>query len=377
MTASHSSTATSAVDASDTIIELRNASVTYDDGDSYVLDDVSIDIERNEIIGIVGESGSGKSMLASALLDAIPDPGLLSGEVSYYPEGGDRVDVLDLDAASLKELRWEEISMVFQGAMSSFNPTMKVGGHFEETLDAHDADRKAGMARARELLEDLYLDPERVLDSYPHELSGGMQQRALIALSLVLEPDVLVMDEPTAALDLLMQRSILVLLEKLQEKYDLTMVFITHDLPLVASLADRLAVMYAFELVEVGPTEEILGHASHPYTRALLNATPNLDAPLEEMEAIEGSSPAPINVPDGCSFRPRCPLADESCRVDAPEDSTVVDDHTVACHHWEDSADEIPLNYAPDGGTPPGVDATGSTPDGGDADGARGGSADE
>ena len=359
MTASHSSTATSAVDASDTIIELRNASVTYDDGDSYVLDDVSIDIERNEIIGIVGESGSGKSMLASALLDAIPDPGLLSGEVSYYPDGGDRVDVLDLDAASLKELRWEEISMVFQGAMSSFNPTMKIGGHFKETLKA------------------LYLDPERVLDSYPHELSGGMQQRALIALSLVLEPDVLVMDEPTAALDLLMQRSILVLLEKLQEKYDLTMVFITHDLPLVASLADRLAVMYAFELVEVGPTEEILGHASHPYTRALLNATPNLDAPLEEMEAIEGSSPAPINVPEGCSFRPRCPLADESCRVDAPEDSTVVDDHTVACHHWEDSADEIPLNYAPDGGTPPGVDATGSTPDGGDADGARGGSADE
>ena len=350
MTASHSRTAQPAVQTNDPVVEIRNASVTYDGGDSFVLDDVSIDIQRNEILGIVGESGSGKSMLASALLDAIPDPGHLSGEVSYYPEDGDRVDVLDLESAALKRLRWEDISMVFQGAMSSFNPTMKIGDHFLETLDAHDAARDAGMARAHELLEDLYLDPERVLSSYPHELSGGMQQRALIALSLVLEPDVLVKDEPTAALDLLMQRSILVLLEKLKEKYDLTMVFITHDLPLVASLADRLAVMYAFELVEIGETADILAHASHPYTRALLNATPNLDAPLEEMEAIEGSSPAPINVPSGCSFEPRCPLADETCTTDPPGHAQVDADHTVACHYWQESVESIPLNYAENGG---------------------------
>src|SRR5699024_7268449 len=144
-----------------------------------------------------------------------------------------------------------------------------------------------------------------VLSSYPHELSGGMQQRALIALSLVLEPNVLVMDEPTASLDLLMQRSILNLLAEIKTKYDLTLVFITHDLPLVAELADRLAVLYAFEFAEIGPTDEILHHAAHPYTRSLLNATPNLAADIEQMHSIAGSSPDPENVPDGCSSHPR------------------------------------------------------------------------
>jgi len=235
--------------------------------------------------------------------------------------------------------------MVFQGAMSSFNPTMKVGEHFVETLKAHDANVEEGMARAHELLEDLYLEPDRILGSYAHELSGGMQQRALIALSLVLEPEMLVMDEPTAALDLLMQRSILRLLEDLQEKYDLTMVFITHDLPLVAALADRMAIMYAFKLVEVGPTRELIEHAAHPYTRKLLNSTPNLDAPLEEMEAIEGDQPAPINVPTGCAFHPRCPLADEQCRSAVPEFFEVAEDHEAACYHWEEAIDQISLNY--------------------------------
>ena len=334
--------------AGDTIVEMRNASVTYDEGESYVLDHVTMDVQRNEVVGVVGESGSGKSMLASAMLDAIPDPGYLSGQITYYPESGEAVDVLDLSKKELRALRWEDISMVFQGAMSSFNPTMRVGGHFEETLRAHDANVEEGMARAHELLEDLYLEPDRVLGSYPHELSGGMQQRALIALSLVLEPEVLVMDEPTAALDLLMQRSILRLLRELKEKYSLTMIFITHDLPLVAALADRMAIMYAFQPVEVGETREIIERAAHPYTRALLNATPNLDAPLEDMEPIEGSQPAPINVPTGCSYHPRCPLADEQCRSSEPDYFDVGTDHQSACYHWENARDRIPLNYADD-----------------------------
>lgn len=277
----------------DPIVEIRDAEVVFDmeRGVSRVLDNANLDLERNEILGVVGESGSGKSMLASALLDAVVDPGILSGEITYHPEGREPINVLELDDQELKQLRWEDISMVFQGAMSSFNPTMSVGAHFEETLSAHHYDIDEGMARAHQLLSDLYLEPERVLESYPHELSGGMKQRALIALSVILEPDVLVMDEPTAALDLLMQRSILSLLEGLKEKYDLTLLFITHDLPLVAELADRMAVMYAFEMVEIGATDEILGNAAHPYTRALLNSTPNLDAPLSEMQAIEGSAP--------------------------------------------------------------------------------------
>jgi oligopeptide/dipeptide ABC transporter ATP-binding protein len=329
----------------DPIIEMRGASVTYDEGESYVLDDVSLDIGRGEIVGIIGESGSGKSMLASSMLDAIPDPGLLTGGIRYNPPDDEPIEILDLDKEGIRELRWEHVSMVFQGAMSSFNPTMKVGEHFVETLKAHDANVEEGMARAHELLEDLYLEPDRILGSYAHELSGGMQQRALIALSLVLEPEMLVMDEPTAALDLLMQRSILRLLEDLQEKYDLTMVFITHDLPLVAALADRMAIMYAFKLVEVGPTRELIEHAAHPYTRKLLNSTPNLDAPLEEMEAIEGDQPAPINVPTGCAFHPRCPLADEQCRSAVPEFFEVAEDHEAACYHWEEAIDQISLNY--------------------------------
>lgn len=329
----------------DPIVRMSNASVTYDGGESYVLDGVSLEIERNEIIGIVGESGSGKSMLASSLLDAVPDPGHLSGEIRYRPDRDTTVDVLELDQSELRSMRWEEISMVFQGAMSSFNPTTTIGEHFLETIEAHDADREAGMERANELLEDLYLDPDRVLNAYPHELSGGMTQRALIALSLVLNPDLLVMDEPTAALDLLMQRSILLLLRELRDKYDLTMVFITHDLPLVAALADRLAVMYAFKLIEIGPTEEIVEQPSHPYTRALLNSTPNLDAPLHKMQPIGGSSPAPINLPSGCAYHPRCPLADDQCRAEVPEYHTVSEGHGAACFNWEEATETISLNY--------------------------------
>lgn len=331
---------------SDVAIRIRDASVTFemDRGTANVLNGVDLDVKRNEILGVVGESGSGKSMLASAMLDAVEEPGELSGEITYYPRDGDPVDILNLSDSELKRLRWEEISMVFQGALSSFNPTMKVRKHFEETLKAHDKDTTAGMERARELLADLYLDPERVLDSYPHELSGGMSQRALIALSLILDPEILVMDEPTAALDLLMQRSILSLLDDLQEKHDLTVIFITHDLPLVAGLADRLCVLYAFEIAELGAADDVVDGARHPYTRALLKAVPNLDAPLETMKPIEGAAPDPVNIPSGCTYAARCPLADETCRMNDPARREVDhDDHAVACHHWEDAADVIPF----------------------------------
>ncbi|MWG33857.1 ATP-binding cassette domain-containing protein [Halomarina oriensis] len=330
----------------DPILEIRDTTVAFnmDRGESRVLDDVTLDIERKEIIGIVGESGSGKSMFASALLDAVVEPGVLTGDITYHPTPDESIDLLNLSKRELRDLRWEEISMVFQGAMSSWNPTMTIRGHFEETLDAHDADYVAGMERAHELLSDLYLDPERVLSSYPHELSGGMKQRALIALSMVLEPRVLVMDEPTAALDLLMQRSILKLLKEVQSKYEITMVFITHDLPLVAELADRLAVMYAFQFAEVGPTETILRDAAHPYTRSLLNATPNLDADVDEMKPIPGSSPDPVNAPVGCSYHPRCPLATEQCVEQDPPFFDAGPNHQTACFHWEEAAEEIPFS---------------------------------
>jgi peptide/nickel transport system ATP-binding protein len=348
-----------ALSVRDPIVRMDDASVTYDGGDSFVLDGVSLEVERGEVLGIVGESGSGKSMLASAILDAVPDPGVLSGEIVYRPDASTETDVLELSGPELRAMRWEEVAMVFQGAMSSFNPTMTIGDHFRDTLDAHGANEATGMERGRQLLSDLYLDPDRVLESYPHELSGGMTQRALIALSLILDPELLVMDEPTAALDLLMQRSILQLLGELQEKYNLTMIFITHDLPLVAALADRLAVMYAFDLVEIADTRAIVENGAHPYTRALLNSTPNLDAPLEEMRPIPGKSPAPVNRPEGCAYHPRCPLATEQCRTEIPEHHAVTVDHGAACFHWEDAREEIPLNYA---------ESLGETASGGDSE---------
>jgi peptide/nickel transport system ATP-binding protein len=332
------------------ILEVRDLSVTFDmdRGTSRVLDGVNFDVQNDEMLGIVGESGSGKSMFASALLNAVVEPGVATGEIRYQPPGEEPVDVLSLSEDQLEKFRWEEVSMVFQGAMSSFNPTMKIREHFEETIQAHRMDMDERMAHARELLADLYLDPDRVFASYPHELSGGMKQRTLIALSIVLEPQVLVMDEPTAALDLLMQRSIMNLLESLQEEYDLTIVFITHDLPLVAGLADRLAVMYAFEFVEYGPSEQIIRNASHPYTRALLKSVPSVDAALEDMNPIAGESPDPVNTPSGCSYAPRCPLETDECRENDPEYHDIDDVQKAACFHWEQSAEAIPYKLGVD-----------------------------
>ncbi|MCO8266036.1 ABC transporter ATP-binding protein [Haloferax sp. AB510] len=329
----------------ETILEIRNASVTFDmdRGTSRVLNDVSVDVKRNEILGIVGESGSGKSMFADSMLNAVVEPGNLSGEIIYHPEDGQPVDLANADRETMEKYRWKEVSMVFQGAMSSFNPTQKIKDHFTETIKAHGHSLSEGMAHARSLLTKLHLDPERVLTSYPHELSGGMQQRALIALSLVLKPRVLVMDEPTAALDLLMQRSILGLLAELQEEYGLTVVFITHDLPLVAGLADRIGVMYAFELAEIGPADQMLENPAHPYTRDLLNAVPNLNTPLDEMKPIEGSSPDPVNDHTGCQYASRCSLATSKCHSTDPPFEQAGDDHETACFHWERAREEIPM----------------------------------
>lgn len=329
----------------DPVLQLENLSVEFnmDRGVARVVEDVTIDIQRGETIGFVGESGSGKSMLAASLLDAVIDPGRLTGDITYHTADGRAIDVLDLPAGELKRFRWEAVSMVFQGAMNSFNPVMTIREHFHDTLDAHNAHDEETMQRGYDLLEDLYLDPDRVLDVYPHELSGGQKQRALIALALILQPKVLVMDEPTSALDLLMQRSIIALLTELKSKYEFTLVFITHDLPLVKDLCDRLAVMYAFQVAEVGPTREVLGGAYHPYTRALLNASSSVDTPIDDIVPIPGQSPDPVNVPEGCSYHPRCPLAAERCRQEDPNLVEVDTDHRAACFYWDDVEESIPL----------------------------------
>jgi len=327
------------------ILEIRDTSVTFDmaRGETRVLDSVSLDIERGEVIGVVGESGSGKSMFASSIVDMVVDPGRTVGDITYHPDDGDSITLSSLTDEEMRSVRWEEIAYIMQAAESGFNPTMKIGGHFEETIEAHDASMEDRMSYARTLLSDMYLNPEQILSSYPGELSGGMKQRALIALGLVLDPDVLILDEPTASLDILMQRSIVNLLTELQEKHGWTILFVSHDLPLVSDIADRIAVMYAYDLIEVGQTEDILNNASHPYTRALLNAVPNVSAELDDMSAIPGSSPDPVNVPDGCSYHPRCPLADSQCHEMDPSRHEVSDRHWAKCFYWEEAPEAVPI----------------------------------
>ncbi|WP_123534366.1 ABC transporter ATP-binding protein [Halosimplex salinum] len=354
----------------DIVMEVRDARVQFgmSRGQAWVLNDVDMDVRREEILAIVGESGSGKSMFAAALMDAVEDPGHLSGDVTYYPReteddgtpstdqigsydavGDDSVDVLDMSDGELQSFRWEEVSMVFQGAMNSFNPTMKIKGHFHETIQAHNAVLDERMEHVRDLFEALHLDPDRVMNSYPHELSGGMKQRALIALALVLEPEVLVMDEPTAALDLLMQRSIISMLRELRDEFELTIVFITHDLPLVAGLSDRIGVLYAFEFVEVGETRSLLKDAAHPYTRALLRSVPSIDSDIDSMQPIEGARPDPVNIPTGCSFHPRCPIADDRCEIEDPDLVSAGEDHDAACFYTDQARSE--LSYILDHGS--------------------------
>ncbi|QLH83649.1 ABC transporter ATP-binding protein [Halosimplex pelagicum] len=346
----------------DIVMSVEDARVQFgmSRGQAWVLNDVSLDVRREEILAVVGESGSGKSMFAAALMDAVEDPGHLSGDVTYYPRedesddtpsadqigsydavGDDSVDVLGMSEGELNNFRWEEVSMVFQGAMNSFNPTMKIKGHFHETIQAHNAVLDERMEHVRDLFEALHLDPDRVMNSYPHELSGGMKQRALIALALVLEPEVLVMDEPTAALDLLMQRSIISMLRELRDEFELTIVFITHDLPLVAGLSDRIGVMYSFEFIEVGDTRSLLKDAAHPYTRALLRSVPSIDSDIDDMQPIEGARPDPVNIPTGCSFHPRCPIADDRCEIEDPDLVSVDEDHEAACFYTDQARNEL------------------------------------
>lgn len=330
----------------DSVLEVRNLQVTYDyaRGRARVLDNLSLEIERGETFGIVGESGCGKSMFASTLMDAVEDPGVTTGEIIYRPPDGDPVDVLSLDSRDLRQLRWEEIALVYQGAMNAFNPSLDIRTHFLETFDAHGVDRDSGIEEARETLQDLRLDADRILDSHRHELSGGERQRTLLALALVLDPEVLILDEPTSALDLLTAQNLLSLLYDLKDEYEFTLLIISHDLPVLAGLADRIAVMYAFQFVELGDVRDVLLSPEHPYTRLLFNATLDIETPIEDAQTIEGTTPDPTNVPSGCRFHPRCPIADERCEIEEPElRSEEGGDHEVACFYPDLAVDRIPV----------------------------------
>ncbi len=292
------------------------------------VDGVSFKLRRGEVLGIAGESGSGKSTIAWSILGLVPPPGrIVSGRILV-----DGIEVTALSDAELRrKVRWKKVSMIFQGAMNALTPVYTVGRQIEEVLRIH-----AGMSgrearrRVYELLESVGLH-KSIADRYPHELSGGQKQRVVIAMALALEPDIVIADEPTTALDVVVQAQILNLLKRLQREKGLSIILITHDLGVIAELADTVAVMYAGKIVEYGSSEDIYRNPKHPYTKALLRAIPRLRGPVDKLIYIPGQPPDLRNPPSGCRFHPRCPEAFERCRLREPPLFNLGNGHLSAC----------------------------------------------
>lgn len=313
------------------ILTVDGLTVVYDgDPPVHAVNDVSLTLHSGEILGVAGESGSGKSTLMNAVTRLERAPARIAGgRVLYTQPGGQQVDLTAATPGQLRRLRWERLAVVFQSAMNALNPVKRLGAQFVDTLREHRGmSRKPALARARELLEMVGIPPERVVN-YPHELSGGQRQRSLIALALACEPDLIVMDEPTTAVDVVMQRQILQQIQRLQDELDFAVIFITHDLSLLVELADRIAIMYAGGVVEIGTAQQIYERPQHPYTLGLRNSFPPLRGPRRALEAMEGSPPNLRHLPSGCPFHPRCPRRFEPCDEVVPQ--LIEADHPVAC----------------------------------------------
>ncbi|MDA8120104.1 MAG: ABC transporter ATP-binding protein [Gammaproteobacteria bacterium] len=302
------------------------------------LSNVSFDVMPGRALALIGESGSGKSTLGSALTRLLPRTAeITSGSITFNGKEG-RVQLLDLSSEELRRFRWRDCAVVSQMAMNAFNPVMTIQDHFEDTAAAHGLRDKAKIHdKAYELMETVHLDAKRVLPSYPHQLSGGMRQRVLIALSLLLSPELVILDEPTTALDALSQRAIIKLLRRLRQQLGLTMIFISHDLSLAAELADDVATMYAGQIVEYTDVFSLFDKPKHPYSVGLIGAIPDLSADGASLVSIPGSPPDLVSLPSGCRFHPRCPLSDDKCERELPLLVETEPGQKVACFHWKDA----------------------------------------
>ncbi|WP_137285730.1 ABC transporter ATP-binding protein [Halorussus salinisoli] len=305
----------------------------------YAVDGISFDIEAGETVGLVGESGSGKSVTARSLLGLIDNPGVIE-------TGSIRFDGVDLTEGHWDEYRGD-IAMVFQDPQGSLNPVYTVGNQIRETLRIHRGLRGREARRtAVDLLERVGIpDAPRRVDEYPHEFSGGMRQRAVIATALACDPDLLVCDEPTTALDVTIQAQVLDLLKELQREEDLGILFITHDMGVIEEVADRVNVMYAGEIVERAPLDELFDHPRHPYTRGLMRSIPALASREGRLPVVEGEVPTPTERATDCRFAPRCPAAFDACTREHPEHVDVAeeaDEHTAACLLYADGYDHAP-----------------------------------
>jgi peptide/nickel transport system ATP-binding protein len=289
----------------DVILDVVDVSVEYDTSGTpaRAVDQVSFKVARGEFLGIVGESGCGKSTLLFAIAQLLSPPAqLVSGTVTFKGR-----DMVGLTGEALRTVRWRDYSVVMQSAMNALNPVMTIAAQYDDAMRAHDkGDATQIRARSREVLALVGIDAVH-LKSYPHQLSGGMRQRVMIAMALLLSPDLIVMDEPTSALDVVAQRSLMVQVKELQRRLGFAVIFVTHDMSLVGHFSDRLAVMYAGKIVEIGATRPLFANPQHPYTRGLLDSFPSVYGPKVPLKGIPGAPPDLADLPSGCRFRPRCP----------------------------------------------------------------------
>ncbi|MCI4435246.1 MAG: ABC transporter ATP-binding protein [Ignisphaera sp.] len=310
------------------VLDVKNLKVYYFTSRGVVkaVDGVTFSVAEREVLGIAGESGCGKSTLGYALLRLVPPPGrIVDGKIIL-----DGVDITSLPEDEVRKIRWSKISMVFQGALNVLNPVIKVGDQIAEVLMYHKGlTKKEALDIAAQYLKLVGLAPD-VLRRYPHELSGGMKQRVVIAMALILKPRLVIADEPTTALDVVVQAQIMNLLKQLKEQEKISMIFITHDLSLIAEIADKIAVMYAGKIVELGPSDAIFERPMHPYTQGLIRSIPSLRQ-RKTLTWIPGAPPDLRNPPPGCRFHPRCPFAMDVCRREEPPLVEVEPGHYVAC----------------------------------------------
>lgn len=316
------------------ILEVKDFSVTYRNEDKkvYAVDNISFSLNKGDSLGIVGESGSGKSTLAMALLRLLPASCTdVAGEAIFK-----EADLLKISAVEYNKLRWKDISVVFQKSMNSLSPIHKIGEQIEDIYRVHKPKATKAEIKSRmvELFKLVSLS-DRVYNLYPHELSGGMLQRTSIALSLLHNPSLIILDEATTALDVVTQGQILSEIKKLEKSIEMTRIMITHDMSVVATVCDKVAVMYAGRLMELGLVKDVIQNPKHPYTQSLIKSYPLLKAPKEDLKVIPGSLPNLSIIANGCIFAPRCAKAQDICKIERPENRIIKTDHISACHFSE------------------------------------------
>lgn len=318
------------------LLEIKHLNVVFSNGGRSVeaISDLSLSLGRRETLGIVGESGSGKSVTSLATMRLLPkSTSQVKGQILFEGQ-----DLLQLSEREMQQVRGNKIAMVFQEPMTSLNPIHPVGKQIAESVLLHSkATKKEAMARALQLLELCGIpDPEQRMKEYPHQLSGGMRQRVMIAIALACNPELLIADEPTTALDVTIQAQILQLMKDIKKDRDMSIIIITHDLGIVYDFCDRVVVVYTGEVVESAPVKKLFQEPLHPYTQGLIGALPRLGHPTERLEAIEGMVPDAGEMPEGCHFHPRCPYATDRCRGEHPPLTTFPDGRQVRCFRGEE-----------------------------------------